>query len=1207
MADQSHQEQISAAKATVSFEQLGSKAADLAEALLLKSRRRLRLRDRWQARKLTRMIADPRGKALTLQLADEVFRSHQPRRSALRFRQLVRDHGIPKYLPIWERCMMGLGKVGSFIAPRVVMPLISRKMRAESGRVILPSERHPLSSYLERSRAGGVEVNLNQLGEAVLGEEEAARRLDTIVGRLRSPDVDYISVKLSAIYSQIHLVSYDQSLQEAVRRLEIIFRAAKESPYIDSAGLRRQKFVNLDMEEYSDLHLTAEAFKQVLDQPEFIDLEAGIVLQAYLPDSSSVQAGLTQWARSRRRRGGNGIKVRLVKGANLAMERIEAESHGWSLAPYDNKRSVDANFKAMVEFGCRPENVEAVRLGIGSHNLFDIAFAMLAAEKHGTSARVEFEMLEGMANHQATTVEEASSGMRMYAPLVRTDDFHSALAYLVRRLDENTSEENYLSKMLSMKVGSESWETEKQRFLDACSVAGKIATVPQRDQNRAAEEVEPDSSGVPFINAADTDWSVPANRAWLDRYLDKWQHLTPDLVRPQIDGSPCGSGAEKTVYDPSRPGHVAYAYLVADIDEVDRALDVATTAFETWNLKPFEERARLLKRVASVFAQERGDTIGCLILDGGKAVTEADAEISEAIDFANFYARSMGTEGLSSCESEGRGVVVVVPPWNFPYAIPAGGVLAALVAGNTVILKPAPEATLTGARLARQLWDAGIPRDVLQFVPTEDNEVGKTLVTDRRVDTVVLTGSYLTGKLFQSWRPRIRLLAETSGKNAMVITASADIDRAAADLVHSAFGHAGQKCSAASLAFVEEEIYHRLDFRRQLRDAAQSLAVGSAWERSSKVTPLISAPGEELARAQSHLEDGEEWLLEPRRVDNNPLLWSPGIKLGVSHEGAFFRTECFGPVLGIIPVKNLDHALELQNQSAFGLTGGIHSLDPEEISKWLEQARVGNAYVNRTMTGAIVRRQPFGGWGHSVFGSGAKAGGVNYVLEFAHWQQVGLPTQRESPGDAANEVLGEIRKRLISPKEREQVGIAAWNYGWAFQKIFSAEHDPSALRGERNVHRFRPRERLLYRLSGKGDEFSCTLAILGAAVTGIQLDLSVSADVRQEDLDAARRLSNVLITQEGDSQFCDRLRELPASERPELIRAPGIPLREMFEIANGNHIPVVVDPVLANGRLELRFWYREQSVSESTHRYGNVLPRFRNRFEMATESSATGE
>ncbi len=392
---------------------LAREAVAVAAELLAAGQRAELPGERRQAARLSRMLADPPGKAFTVELADRVLRPQTPARAAEQFRYLLEKRGVPAYLTAGERLALRAGALASLGLPGVVMPALFGQLRAQSAAVILPAEPERLARLLAVRRAAGMRMNLNQLGEAVLGEGEAQRRLQAILARLASQDCDYLSVKISAIVSQIHLVGAEETLAEITRRLRTIFRAA-----IHHRVAGRPKFVNLDMEEYRDLALTTEAFTRVLAEDEFLDLEAGIVLQAYLPDAWPIQRHLSGWARRRVARGGAGIKIRIVKGANLAMERVDAEIHGWPQAPYLTKLEVDANFKRMLHEGCRPRNAAAVRIGVASHNLFDIGYALLLRAREGVGKRVEFEMLEGMANPEARVVAAAAGGMLMYAPVV---------------------------------------------------------------------------------------------------------------------------------------------------------------------------------------------------------------------------------------------------------------------------------------------------------------------------------------------------------------------------------------------------------------------------------------------------------------------------------------------------------------------------------------------------------------------------------------------------------------------------------------------------------------------------------------------------------------------------------------------------------------------------------------------------------------------
>lgn len=1057
---------------------IAQRAAELAARLLNAALSQQTPAEHAEAAKLGRLMADPQGKAFTFAMVDQVFRSHDPAVSARRWRGLIGSFGIPKYPPIADRLLMRAGALGSRLAPGLVMNAVAGRMRADSARVILPGEREPLTHYLTTRTQAGFRINLNHLGEAVLGEEEAAHRLEAVLGHLADPAVSYMSVKISAIFSQINLVAWDDTLAEIRARIRTIYRAAAKGG----------KFVNLDMEEYRDLDLTLSAFRDVLEEPEFRSFSAGIVLQAYLPDACEAQRELTSWARRRKAAGGAPIKIRLVKGANLAMEAVEAEMHGWHQAPYTTKAETDANFRRMVEYGCRPESADAVRLGVASHNLFDVALALTLRRENGVGHLVEIEMLEGMANHQARAVRDAAGGLLLYAPAVHRDDFLSAMAYLVRRLDENTSPENFLRDMFGMRPGSPEWERQKARFLKGW----KERSTAQTTSRRRLPAVRPAAS-TKFENEPDTDWTQLANRTDLDTAIRTWR---PEPLPP--------------------------------LPDLDAMLRAAVAAQPAWEALGAERRGKILNDVAMEIGAQRFVTLACLRADGKKAVGDADAEISEAADFARYYARTGDIPAGTTARA--LGVVAVVSPWNFPYAIPIGGMLAALMAGNSVVFKPAPATVQTAWLAVRQLWAAGIPREVLHFYPC-DNPMGEPLITDPRIAAVILTGSYETARKFQNWRPSLPLFAETSGKNALVITAQADRELAIKDLVRSAFGHAGQKCSAASLAILEAEVYDDPAFRRQLRDAAASLHVGPATDPRSIVTPLVIPAPDKLRRALTTLDEGEEWLLEPRRLEGPTEAWTPGIKLGVRPGSWFHKTECFGPVLGLMRAGSLREATDWQNATDYGLTAGLHSLDPDETAWWREQAQAGNLYINRPITGAIVQRQPFGGWKRSSIGPGAKAGGPNYVRSFCRIDEDATPRE---------------------------------DYREVWANHFSIEHDPSALRCESNVFRYRPCRGVILRLNER-DSRTITRATRAAETTGVPLVISVRAE-------------------ESDAAFISRMPEL--ARNAEFLRTVSMPGDDVLRAANGAGLNWIHAPVLANGRVELGRWVREQSVTETMHRYG---------------------
>jgi RHH-type proline utilization regulon transcriptional repressor/proline dehydrogenase/delta 1-pyrroline-5-carboxylate dehydrogenase len=993
-------------------EELASAAVRLAASLLDGAAPRRSRRERRQAARLARMMADPAARRTVLALTDEVLRIHAPSRAASVFAGVAAEgEGSPGFSAL-DRVALRAGRIVAPVVPRVVVELVRGRVQSEISGVILPASPRRLARHAARRREQGIRLNLNVLGEAVLGDAEAARRLGQVIDAIHRPYVDYVSVKISSICAQIDVLAFDAEVERIASPLRALY---------DAAGHHRPaKFVNLDMEEYRDLALTAAVFRRVLDEDRYAGIDAGIVLQAYLPDSLAVLEDLCSWARDRYRRRGGTIKIRIVKGANLAMETVEAELHGWSPAPYATKAETDAQYKRMLAAALEPANAEAVRVGVASHNLFEVAWAAEYAMRTGSLDRVEFEMLEGMSPAVAEVVAARMGGLLLYVPVVHRKEMEAAIAYLVRRLDENSGPDNFITHQYDMAVGSPTWAAEEARF--RASVAGRHlgGAMTRRTQDRMKEEGEGvvRRAALAFTNEPDTDFTVASNREWAICHLRKVADSgLPEYV-PVIGGVAVSGQELQAGIDPSRPGADAYRWGSASAETVEKALAVAECGRD-WSQTTSEHRHRVLLDVASGLARRRGRLLAVMAAETGKTLREGDPEVSEAIDFAAYYARHVPA---ADSGFQAFGTVVVASPWNFPLSIPAGGVLAALAAGNSVILKPAPEAVAVAGELARTLWDAGVPTSALQFVPCVDGDASRLLITDPRVDAVILTGAWETARTFLGWRPSLRLHAETSGKNSIVVTATADPDEAIADIVHSAFGHAGQKCSAASLAILEAPIHDDGGFVRRLADAVASLKVGPAADPRTVVGPLIRPPRGPLDEALRRLAPGERWLVEPKQLDEHGYLWRPGVKSGVAPGSMFHLTECFGPVLGVMRAGDLDEAVTWQNTPEFGLTAGLQALDPAEVAYWREKVEAGNLYVNRGITGAVVARQPFGGWKHSAVGPAAKAGGPNYVASLGHWP---AGRSRSSPVEAW--------ARMRQP--RDEIGLRAEANAFLYRPI----------------------------------------------------------------------------------------------------------------------------------------------------------------------------
>ena len=1124
-------------------------AVDLAMAWQARAAEEETRQERATGAQLAGLLSDEDGLALAVRFVDEVARTEDVDAAA---KVLATLRGGAGFLGPLDRLMLGVGSRMAPIAPWLVVPLARARLRQLVGHLLVDAEDPGLARHLARFVDEGVTLNVNLLGEAVLGEAEASSRAQRTVELLRRDDVAYASVKVSALVSQISPWDIDGTVEHASSRLRDVYRAA--------ANRTPRAFVNLDMEEYRDLDLTLAVFEKLLMEPEFLTLEAGIALQAYLPDAMGALEHLIDFASRRRDAGGADIKVRVVKGANLAMESVQAEVHGWAPAPYGNKADVDANYLRVVERALRPDATAVSRLGVASHNLFDVAAAHLLAQKRGVGHRLDIEMLQGMSPAQARVVRADVGSMVLYTPVVAPRDFDVAVSYLVRRLEENAQPQNFLHSMASQQASA--MTAQEQWFRESVAASDDTPIGPRRTAHRPAISER-------FANTPDSDPALVETRSW---------------------------GAAAVADDPG-PSQVPFS-TPAGIDEV---VATARAAAAGWAELPATRRADILRTAARCLEERRGDLLTAMAAEGGKTIDQGDPEVSEAIDFARFYADAAlelepGHSMTDGSSFRGSTLTLVTPPWNFPVAIPLGGVLAALASGSAVIIKPAqpvPRCTEIGVEA---LWEAGVPRDVLHVVRTDERDAGRHLVSHPGVDAVVLTGAIETAELFASWRtgraggPGVH--AETSGKNALVITPAADFDLAVADLVKSAFGHAGQKCSAASLGILVGSAATSTRLRRQLVDAVRSLRVGWPTDMGAGMGPVIEPPEGKLLRALTTLEPGERWLVQPRQLDASGRLWSPGLKDGVRPGSFFHLTEVFGPVLGLMHARDLDEALAWQNATRFGLTGGIHSLDDDEIDAWLERVEVGNAYVNRGTTGAIVRRQPFGGWKDSSVGPGAKAGGPNYVASLGGWVEEALPALRRNPLPRVGVVAEKLVPLLGSDADWFSAALESDAYAWETE--FGRGRDESALLSELNEFRYRPIPLLVVRCE-EGTRFVEMARVLAAAeLAGVPVRLSLSEPVAAE-LDA-------LLASSGSGRaladFLDPLRvaptgtpgdwldNTPAGTRVRALGNAG----HLADDLSTSHVDVVAGPVLANGRRELLTVLREQSISRTLHRFGHVPP-----------------
>ncbi|MDM7854067.1 proline dehydrogenase family protein [Cellulomonas alba] len=1088
-------------------------------------------RERVAAERLAALVGDPAGLDLAVRFVDRVARPRDVRVAARELAALRTAVGHASFLGAADRALLTGGSFAARVAPGVVVPAARARLHALVGHLVV-DDGPALGRHLAAARAEGFVVNLNLLGEAVLGEAEAGRRLDRIRGLVARPDVEHVSVKVSAVASNLTPWDVDGGADRVAQRL---------LPLLDEAA-GTGTAVTLDMEEHRDVDLTLGVLERLADEPAGRQAELGVALQAYLPRTPSDLERVVAAARRRADAGGARLAVRLVKGANLAMEHVDAELHSRRPPTFATKPDVDVAYVRLLATALDPAVADALVVGVASHNLFHVALAVLLARARGVERAVRVEMLQGMAPAAARALRDDVGRVLLYTPVAARQDLDAAVAYLVRRLEEAAAPQNFLHAL----AAPDALAGQEAAFRAAVSAAAddERATDERRAEERATDERGDDDAtpgsvagAVGFPHAPDTDLAVAADR-----------HLLRSAVRAWTvpDGSSGAGGASGRPAAPPRPDP-DHAVVVVDTRGVDAAVARVAAAGRTWGALDAATRAGILRRAAEELAHRRAELVGVMVAEAGKTVAEADPEVSEAVDFARYYAdRALELDSVrGATHAPGPGITLVTPPWNFPISIPVGAALAALAAGTGVLVKPAPQtprcARVAFAAVHAALDAAGAPLDALLVAECPEGDVGRHLATHDGVARVLLTGSIDTARLFATWRPDRDVLAETSGKNAIVVTPSADVDLAVADVVRSAFGHAGQKCSAASLLVLVGSAGFDDRLRRQLADAVTSLPVGPAEDPRTVVGPLIDAPHGDLLRALTTLDPGEEWLVQPRRLADR--LWTPGVRHGVVAGSWFHRTECFGPVLGVVRVATLDEAIAVQNAVPFGLTGGLHSLDEHEIERWLGAVEVGNAYVNRTITGAVVARQPFGGWKQSVVGPGAKAGGPHYVAQIGSWSDApGVPQDDEAWLAWARD---DDARTWASMSQPLSLGLAV----------------------ESDELRLRPLPHLTLRVGDDAPPRAVARVRHAARTVGVPVTVTTVDDESHEGFAARVRAGAV----------AGRVRVVGA--------APG--LREAAAPRAGT-VTVLDGPVLASAGRELLTMVREQAVSRTLHRWGHV-------------------
>lgn len=854
-------------------------------------------------------------------------------------------------------------------------------------RFIAGSNLGEVLAVIRRLREQGLAFTVDLLGEATLTESEAEHYqkeyLELVEGLTaevnRWPAVPIVdrgpdgplprvnaSIKLSALYSQFDPIDPRGTSRAVRERLRPILRLARE----------RGAFVNVDMEQYAYKDLTLQIFGEVLAEEEFRDWpDVGIAIQAYLRDCAADLAKLRSWVEKR----GTPVWVRLVKGAYWDYETVRSAQEGWPVPVFEHKDETDANYERMSEFLL--ENHALLRPAFGSHNVRSLAHVMAVADRLGLPhGSYELQMLYGMAEPLKKAMLDLGQRVRIYTPY---GQLLPGMAYLVRRLLENTANESFL----------------RASFVENVSEEQLLMNPVLAQDRRRSHSAHVSGHPVPFVNEPLTDFSREPARAALASALQEVKGQLGGRYSLVLGGEKISTAQELESLNPCHLRQLVGRYSQATPEHANQAVAAAKAAFPAWRATPTTRRAELLRQTARVLRRRRFEIAAWEIYECGKQWREADADVAEAIDFCEYYANEMerlavprhddlpGEENVTIYDP--RGVTVVIAPWNFPLAILCGMTTAALVAGNTAIMKPAEQSMIVGAKLMEVFEEAGFPPGVVNFLSGVGEEIGPTLTSHPDVAVLAFTGSLPVGLLLNRMGAEVppgqqhvkRVIAEMGGKNAVIVDEDADLDEAVLGVVASAFGYQGQKCSACSRAIVLESIYPT--FVSRLIEATRSLKIAPADEPGSAVGAVIDADAQR--RILSFIEQGRKEATLAYAADVGALAGEgyyvgPHIFTNVAPGAVIAQEEIFGPVLAVIKAKDLTQALEIANGTAYALTGGLFSRSPRNIARVREEFRVGNLYINRKITGALVGRQPFGGF--KLSGIGSKAGGPDYLLQF---------------------------------------------------------------------------------------------------------------------------------------------------------------------------------------------------------------------------------
>lgn len=1094
--------------------------------------------------RLGELVADPDGAVFAIGFVDGVLRPHDLRVAGRNLDRLSR--ALPEGLHWYSE--FGAQLAGGFapLLPTPIVPLARDAFLRSIGHLLLRLDGPDLAKQLaDLIEPGGIRPVLAPITATASGRREADRQVMDARELLSNPDAAGVSISLASVIGRPRLVDLDGIVDHAIELL---------SPLVETAESREDASIDFDIQRLDELTPTLRVLHELGKRRP--GLRLGVGLPAYLPESLPALEALVTWAKRRKAAGHPSLTVRVTKGEQLGEERVDALLRGVPSAPFPDRVETGAQFLRMVDQLLKPALAGAVQVVAATHDLFDAAWAWRLARRRRVEGSLEHEFMLGIATAQVSAAKRDLGGIRLFTPVVQPGQLPLAVPYLVRRLRDLAGPDSSLAASATLSEDADLFAREAARFRSSLAAA---STAPSSHRLH-----DP-------LRTASADFTLEATREWAAGVLARTRDSAAGealLARTRLEGVPA---------------------LLALIDRT-------VAAGREWGERRGSTRATVVESVAEVLAEWRGLLVEVAVSESGLTILEADAEVTSSIDHARRAAQNARElDGITDAAFHPPALTVVVPPRSGPIARPAAAVLAALAAGSAVILKTAPETRRSSAVLIETLIAGGVPEHLLGLVDDE-SDLARELICHPQVDRVLLDGSRHTAKLFHSWRAELPLFSTTGGRNAIVVTPSADLETAVGDIVASAFDHAGQSATATDTVILVGSVGESSRFLGRLRDAVASYPTGRVGTAAAGVSALARPPVGRVLDALDGLGPDESWLVRPQRLDESGRRWSPGLRDGVQAGSAFQARENRAPDLGILRAETLSEAIELQNAPGFGLAAGIQALDADELAQWFDTVQAGMLFANRPVavgpggSGPAVLL-PYGGWNRSNVGPGNAQGGPDELVALGSWSPIAAEPGTTVSLDGIDDRVARLIEAALPSmafEEFDRVRRGALSDAAAWRDLYSEAIDLGGADAERNLVRHRPVP-VTIRLA-EGASTADLVRVLAAATmtrAAVAISSAVPLHANLIDLfgapDAPVGVAQVLV--ESDARW--RARAQAGEIATTRIRLIGGDRAVLARVLHGQPgIAVYADPVTASGRVELRPFLIEQSISAGTVRFG---------------------